>query len=82
MVTTPTVATLATALPEIMPNRLLATIATFAEPPRNRPMIAIAKSVRNCPPPVRKSTWPKAMKANTMVEMTKVGMPRMPSESR
>jgi hypothetical protein len=34
MVITPTALTFATALPEIMPNRLEPTTATFAEPPR------------------------------------------------
>ncbi len=56
MVTTPVVVTLEMALPEIEPNNAEATTATLAEPPRRRPMVAEAISVKNSPPPVLNST--------------------------
>jgi len=50
----PVVATLATLLPDMVPNRLEATTDIFAAPPRCRPKIAMAKSVKNFPAPMAK----------------------------
>ncbi len=78
MVTMPVATTLATALPEIEPNRQEPSTAILAAPPRNRPISAIEMSVKNCMPPVFCNTWPNSRKAMTMVIATLTGKPRMP----
>ena len=70
MVMTPVVATLETALPEIEPNIADATTEIFAAPPRLRPIVAIARSVKNSPPPVLNRSWPRKMNRITMVTET------------
>ena len=67
---TPVVATLDTALPEIEPNSAEATTEIFAAPPRWRPMAAIARSVKNSPPPVLNKSWPRKMNSSTIVTET------------
>ena len=52
MVNVPVPTTLAVALPEIVPNRVLPTTATFAGPPRTRPKSPKARSMKNRPAPV------------------------------
>ena len=78
MVTMPVATTLATALPEIEPNRQEPSTAILAAPPRKRPISAIEMSVKNCMPPVLCSTCPNSTKAMTMVVATLIGRPRMP----
>jgi hypothetical protein len=53
--------TLATALPEIIPNMALATTATFAGPPLKRPARSMARSMNVLPPPVTERRAPKMM---------------------
>ena len=74
---TPVVATLLTALPEIMPNRLEPTTAILAAPPRRRPVSAEAMSVNHSEAPDFSSSWPKNMNMMTMVQMIVIGMPNM-----
>ncbi len=62
MVITPVVATLDTAEPDIEPNKAEPTTAIFAEPPRERPVAAIAKSVKKAPPPAANKRRPKKYK--------------------
>ena len=78
MVTTPVATTLATALPEMEPNRQEATTAILAAPPRKRPINAIEMSVKKIMPPEYCSTAPNSTKAMTMVVATFSGRPRMP----
>ena len=52
IVNTPTAATLATALPVIVPIRLDPTTATFWLPPVARPTSRMARSMNNFPPPM------------------------------
>ena len=75
MVTTPTVVALEMALPEMVPNRPEASTEILAAPPRRWPMVAMAMSVTNSPPPVLNSTWPMKMKITTTVVATLSGMP-------
>ena len=56
IVITPVDATLDTALPEIEPKRPDATTAIFADPPRECPISAAAKSVKYSDPPERSNT--------------------------
>ena len=65
MVIVPTLATLATALPDTMPKNAEPTTATLAEPPRNWPISAEARSEKNSEPPQRVSTWPMMMNGTT-----------------
>ncbi len=52
MVIGPSTMTLATALPEIVPNRLELTTATLPGPPAVWPVSASAKSMKACPVPL------------------------------
>jgi hypothetical protein len=72
----PVIATLAEALPESDPNRLLATMATLAGPPLYLPIRAKASSERNLPPPTEKRIRPKKIKLNTIVPTTPKGIPK------
>ena len=81
MVMTPTVATLLTALPEIMPNRLDATTAILAAPPRRRPINAEAMSVNHSEAPDLSRSWPKNTNMMTMVQMIVIGMPNIATGS-
>ena len=65
-----------TALPEIEPNIPEATTAIFAEPPRERPIIAAAKSVKKSEPPDLSKTCPRNIKITTTVNMIIRGVPR------
>lgn len=71
----PSTATLATALPLIIPNSPLATTDTFAGPPRTLPRRAEANFVKNVPPPVACSVELKIMKPITSSQKVLVGMP-------
>ena len=57
--------TFATALPEIVPNRLELTTATLPGPPAVWPVRAIAKSMNNWPVPVRSMNAPNSTKIRT-----------------
>ena len=70
MVTMPTASTFDTALPEIIPNSAEPTTAILAEPPRKRPMAAIAMSEKKSAPPVRASTWPRIVNGITISTAT------------
>ena len=78
---TPTEATLLTALPEIMPNRLDATTAILAAPPRRLPISADAMSVNHSDAPDLSSNWPKNTNMMTMVQMIVIGRPNMATGS-
>ncbi len=82
MVTDPVITTFDTAVPEMDPNRLEATTAILAGPPRKRPMAAMAKSVSTVAPPLWNRTLPKSTKARTTVAATTNGKPSMPLVSR
>ncbi len=81
MVMTPVAATLATALPDTEPKKPEPTTAILAEPPRNRPMVSVAISVKKREPPLKLSSWPKNRKAMTMVVATASGRPSTPLTS-
>ena len=76
------VATLATALPEIIPKREDATTATFAGPPLNLPMTAVANSLNSLLIPTVVIVWPKKTKIRTMVTATSRAVPKIPCGSR
>ena len=61
--------------PEIVPINALEKIATLAGPPEYRPAITIAKSMNNCPRPMRVARTPNRMKRNTYCAMTPIAMP-------
>ena len=65
MVSQPSTITLATAEPEIVPNRLDDTTATLPGPPRWPPVRALAKFMKNCPAPDFSRKAPKTMKRIT-----------------
>ena len=65
MVSQPSTMTLATAEPEMVPNRLEETTATLPGPPRAPPAIALAKFMKNCPAPDFSRNVPKMMKRMT-----------------
>jgi hypothetical protein len=71
----PVVTVLATELPLIEPNRPLETTATLAGPPAVPPVIAIARSMKSCPRPVREMNRPNRTKWKTKVATTPSGMP-------
>ena len=74
MVTTPVVTTFDTALPEIVPNSAEPTTEILALPPRDRPVAAIARSVKKAPPPAAKRSWPKKTNSRTMMVPTASGV--------
>ncbi len=82
IVMAPSTTTLATALPDTVPNRVEETTATLAEPPRKRPIATSARSVRNRSPPTADSARPKKTKATTMLAVTARGRPKSPFVSR
>jgi hypothetical protein len=65
MVKVPVVITLATALPETVPNRLLVITATLAGPPEVWPASASAKSMNSLPAPLRSTNAPNRMNSIT-----------------
>ena len=65
IVMVPTLATLATALPEIMPKKAEPTTAILAAPPRKWPISEAARSAKKSEPPQRVSTWPMMMNGTT-----------------
>ena len=75
MVITPVEATLETAEPEIEPNSPEATTAILAEPPRDRPMRAAARSVNHSDAPVWSRSWPIQMNSTTVSTMILSGRP-------
>ena len=66
----PVVITLATALPETVPNRLLVITATLAGPPDELPARASAKSMKSWPAPLRSTKAPNRMNSITYVAET------------
>ena len=66
----PTASTFDTALPEIMPNSAEPTTAILAEPPRKRPIAAMATSEKKSAPPVRASTCPMMVNGITISTAT------------
>ena len=79
MVKAPVVITLATALPETVPNRPLVMTATLASPPLVWPARASAKSMNSWPAPLRSTNAPNQMNSITQVADTDSGMPKLPS---
>ena len=61
----PSTITLATALPETVPNRLDDTIATLPGPPAVCPVIDMAKSMNSCPVPLRSMNEPNSTNSIT-----------------
>ena len=61
MVKEPVVTTLATAEPETVPMKPLATAEALAGPPTRWPVSETARSMKNRPAPERISTAPKMM---------------------
>ena len=53
----PVVTTFETAVPEMVPKSAEATTEIFAAPPRLLPTVAMASSVKNCPPPAWNRSW-------------------------
>jgi len=81
MVSVPMVAVLATPLPEMVPMKALATTETLAGPPLVCPTRDMASFMRYSPAPVLSKMAPKSTKANTKVEDTHSGIPKMPLRS-
>ena len=65
--------------PDSDPKKALATIDTFAGPPRYLPKPALARSIKNCPAPVAISTPAKTRKPSTISATILVVMPINPS---
>jgi hypothetical protein len=61
----PSTMTLATAEPEMVPNRLELTTETLPGPPAVWPVRLMAKSMKSWPVPVRSMTAPKSTKIIT-----------------
>ena len=78
IVKAPVVTTLAEALPEIVPNKALATVATLAGPPRNRPAARIESSRKPVPPPVSPTKAPRNTKMAMMLAEIPVSCPQIP----
>ncbi|MEJ2435592.1 MAG: hypothetical protein P8Y53_21500 [Pseudolabrys sp.] len=68
-------ATFEVALPEIEPNSAEATTETLAAPPRRRPIVAMARSVKNVPPLVLSRSCPRKMKITTTCTPMVNGVP-------
>ncbi len=79
MVNVPVPTTLATALPEIVPNKALAMTAVFAGPPVILPVIESASFSRYCPIPHSLSTEARKMKRTTNSAEAPSGAPKIPS---
>ena len=79
IVSEPVVTVLAIDEPEIVPIKPDASTAAFAGPPRNRPIVANARSIKYRPAPVRSNAAPNSTNRNTNVELTASGMPKTPS---
>ena len=71
----PVVRTFATAVPEIIPIRLLPTTAAFAGPPRDFLVIATAISIKTPLAPVFSSNAPRTTMMITKVALTPSGVP-------
>ena len=77
MVIAPVVSTLEITEPESEPISADDTTATFAGPPRERPIRAVASFMKNSPPPVMVRAEPKTTKPITRLATTCMGMPMM-----
>ena len=80
MVKTPVPTTLATGLPEIVPNIALATMAECAVPPLILDVAAVAILRRIAVAPVASKTAPKTIKTKTIEETISVGRPKTPEK--
>ena len=65
IVSGPSTITLATALPDTVPNRLDETTATLPGPPAVWPVIDIEKSMNSCPVPLRSMNAPNSTNSIT-----------------
>ena len=79
IVNTPVPTTLAVGLPEMVPNRALATMAEWAGPPRMRAVAATAILSSTVLAPVPSSSAPKMMKITTSEATMPTGNPNTPS---
>ena len=77
MVSWPVVTTLEMTLPLSEPKKPLDRIATLAGPPRVRPNSAVAKAMKNSPPPVTTRAEPKIRKPINRLATTRIGTPMM-----
>jgi len=75
----PVVTTLATAEPDTVPIKPLATAAALAGPPTRWPVSDTARSMKNRPAPERIRSEPKMMNKTMYVEQTCSGIPKIPS---
>lgn len=74
----PVVTVFAVGLPEIEPNKALAITATFADPPRDLPAMAMESLKKNSPAPAFFKKAPKSIKIKTKVAATEIGEPHNP----
>ena len=82
MVIGPSTMTLATALPDTVPNRLELTTATLPGPPAVWPVIDSAKSMNSCPVPLFSMNAPNSTNSITYDADTPSVEPKMPSVER
>jgi hypothetical protein len=82
MVSGPSTITLATALPDTVPNRLDETTDTLPGPPAVCPVMDSAKSMNNWPVPLRSMNAPKRTNSITYEADTPSVEPKMPSVER
>ena len=75
MVKVPVLTTLAEAAPEIMPNRALATIATFAGPPIIHPKNVKGRLINRLRPPDCSNAVPRTTNRKTKLAKTRVMEP-------
>jgi hypothetical protein len=79
IVNVPVVVTLAVELPDSVPMTAEPRTAALAGPPRVLPAMAMAKSRKNLPAPVRSNIAPYKMNSSTNLADTPSGIPKMPS---
>ncbi len=79
IVNAPDATTFATDEPDIDPNNAELNVAIFAGPPRQRPVKAVANSMKNVPAPLRSKNAPKIMKGKTKVAKVAVTTPNIAS---
>ena len=75
IVKTPSIITLATPLPEMVPSSALEKTETLAGPPVNRPASAVASRTKKSPIPVMDRNDAKMMKRMSTELMIPTGMP-------